>query len=177
MLGGSALPPFELPPLPSLVKTQGQAPLSVTDSKGSEKQKAAADAQSAAEKANSPFLSRTELEQKRTRCKIEFVGSPHLTAATKGDQLKLKFKNSGEPCLSAVASDEPWIDSVINSRMNVVLVLVEANNSDASRTAELSVIAGNSTFVFTVLQANRVPGCLRATARRGRAPVPDGFEP
>lgn len=167
----TGLPSFELPPLFPRDVTPSSAPAK----KSAPPLKEVSD--SAPRPANSPFLSRKELEQKRLRCRLEYAGHTELEAPSKGSTLKLKFKNSsGDPCLAAASSAAPWVEASLDSKDNEVTLVIEPNAGPTARESEISVLAGNATFSFTLTQANRVHGCLRASARKGAQPIPEGFE-
>lgn len=182
--GAPTLPPLELPPLAGMEPmTPPVSRLTTMDkkepSRDLEKGRGKNEPETTdKEKGPSPFFSRSELAQKRKACKLEYSGSTSITALAKGQQLRLKFHNSGEPCIAAAAPDDEWVEAAVNSVANEVLLTVEANTGGDERSTNVNVLAGNQTFTFTVKQPGRTRGCKRATFRKASAaPVPEGFEP
>lgn len=182
--GTQTLPPLELPPLPGMEPSMPPSPRlqppERRESKLFDKPKAAEDSTKSGpekEKAISPFMSRAELDAKRKACKLEFSGNPVLAAVGSGEDLRIKFRNAGAPCLSGAAPEDAWIDASINSVTSEVSLTVALNPQPVARSTMVNVIAGNQSFVFTVKQgAGKAQGCLRAKVRKAQKAIPEGFE-
>lgn len=100
------------------------------------------------------FMSRKEIEQRRSRCDISREGPDAVSVPAAGGDVRVRYKLSdATACLTGAGSDTNWAD-VLRAQGDEAVIRVEANTTGSRREATVTVVSrsGKSVSYFFTQQ-------------------------